>query len=181
MALRTAAFFCFILLLSPFSASAHQPKLVSSDDAEKGIAVHEPSVSKAYYGELKGKPHVYTIRSGVPFAAYVGILVPGAKLSHPVSFELLAGEKVIFRGDGASFEWRRFYEKHGGDWYMTGPEYGAEFRSTHTLPAGDYTVRVYSAGNIGKYSLAVGDVEHFPFVEIVKAAWNVILLKLFFF
>ena len=181
MTARAGVSLCFILLLLPVSASAHQPKLVSSGDAEKGIAVHDPAISKAYYCELKGKPHVYTIRSDAAFAAYVGILVPGAKLSHPVSFELFAGEKVLFRGDGASFQWRPFFEKHGGDWYMAGPEYGEAFRSTHTLPAGVYTIRVYSADNAGKYSLAVGDVERFPFVEIVKAAWNVILLKLFFF
>lgn len=180
MTKRPAVFLCLFLLF-PFSAQAHQPRLVSSDDAEKGIDVSDPVISKAYYCELKGKPHVYTISSREAFAAYAGILVPGAKLSRPVSFDVLSGATVIFRGDGASFEWRPFYEKHGGDWYMSGPEYGAGFRSTHVLPAGVYTVRVYSADNRGKYSLAVGDVEHFPFIEIVKAAWNVILLKLFFF
>lgn len=172
---------CFFLVCIPFAASAHQPKCVSVSDAEAGIAVAAPEISKAYYCELKGKPHVYRFSSEKPFAAYAGILVPGKTLGTPVSFELQHDGKTIFRGDGASFTWKQFYEEHGGDWYMSGPEYGAEFKSTHTLPAGEYTITVFNETNTGKYSLAIGDVESFPFFEIVKAIWNVMLLKLFFF
>ena len=171
----------FILAAVPFAASAHQPKYVSASDAERGIRISDPEISKAYYCELRGKPHIYVFRSSEPFAAYVGVLVPGKTVHAAVSFELAGGGKIIYRGDGSAFGWKPFYEKHGRDWYMSGPEYGAEFKSTHALPAGEYTVTVFNETNTGKYSLAIGDVESFPFLEIVKAVWNVILLKLFFF
>jgi hypothetical protein len=171
----------FLFLFLPWAVYAHQPKIVSSSDAEKGIAVQRPEISKAYYSRLTGSPHLYTINAKTAFPLYAGILLPGRKISYTVSFEILDGKNVIFRGDGASFAWRPFYERHGHDWYMNGPEFGREFKAVTTVPAGVYTIRVFNAGNTGLYSLAIGDTEDFPFLEIVKAAFNIIMLKLFFF
>ena len=171
----------FIMLLLPCAAYAHQPKIVSSADGEKGVAVQRPVVSKAYYSELNGSPHIYTIDAETAFPLYVGILLPGRQLTYTVSFEISDGKTVIFRGDGASFAWTPFYERHGRDWYMNGPEFGRDFKAVRTVPAGVYTIRVFNTANRGKYSLAIGDAEDFPFIEIVKAAVNVIRLKLFFF
>jgi hypothetical protein len=156
--------------------SAHQPRIVSSSNAEEGIKVTQPEISKAYYSELKGKPHYYTINSPKEFL-YAGILTPGKELTQPVSFEIRNETSLIYEGDGANFTWWLFYEEFGKQYYMTGPEYGKNFSSTHNATAGTYTIKVFNINNTGKYSLAIGDVESFPFTEVIKAIINSYRLK----
>jgi len=173
-------FIILILLLSSF-VSAHQPRIACSKDAEKGISVKNPEISKAYYSELNGKPHFYTIDSKNNFPIYAGILVPGKNLTYTVSFEISNESSVIYSGDGSNFTWWLFYEDYGKDHYMAGPEFGSQFKSIQNFSAGIYTIKVFNDNNKGKYSLAIGDVEKFSLVEIMRAVVNTIRLKLFFF
>jgi hypothetical protein len=165
-----------IILLSAL-VSAHQPRIVSSSNAQEGIKVTKPEISKAYYSELKGKPHYYIINSSKEFALYAGILTPGKELTQPVSFEIRNETSLIYEGDGANFTWWIFYEDYGKQYYMAGPEYGKNFSSTHNAGAGVYTIKVFNEGNTGKYSLAIGDVESFPFTEVIKAIISSYRLK----
>jgi hypothetical protein len=61
-----------LLLMIPGISSAHQPRIPEGNE----ITVTDPEVSKAYYTELKGAPHIYTLFSDVPFVLYINILVP---------------------------------------------------------------------------------------------------------
>ena len=61
----------FLLIVST-PVLAHQPRIT-----ERAItSVVDPEVSKAYYAELSGEPHIYTINATGSFNLYVNILVP---------------------------------------------------------------------------------------------------------
>jgi steroid 5-alpha reductase family enzyme len=168
--------FLLIFLLMLTSVIAHQPR-VGTDY----IQVEDVEVSKAYYGELNGIPHVYTINSEKEFSIYINVLIPGDELTHTVSAELIKDNEVIESLDGKNFDWEIWYEEFAGDYYMKGPELGENFKSTSKLSAGDYTIKVFNENNQGKYSLAVGEKEEFPAPEIVNAVVLVPWLKLTFF
>jgi hypothetical protein len=155
--------------------SAHQPRLVSVTPT----VVIDPEISKAYYGELSGSPHIFTIHATTTFALYVNVLVPdidGQKkdisaaiikegdLAHPVAIL-----------DGADFDWKKFDEPFGHDTYWAGPEYRA------VAGAGDYDILVWSSNNDSKYSLAVGEIESFDLAETVNTLAIIPGLKTSFF
>jgi hypothetical protein len=139
---------------------AHQPRLVGN---ETDVIVSLPEISKAYYGQLTGKPVIYHIEATEPFRLYVNILVPDLEnIEKDVSVKILRNETVISLLDGSGTEWTKFYEPFAGDAYYRGPEYVA------MQDAGTYQIHVFSPDNLGKYVLAVGDREAFPFSELVR-------------
>lgn len=153
-------------------ASAHQPRIVESE----AIQVIDPEISKAYYGELSGEPHVYTIESQKEFNLYIGILLPDAKSTKKdVKAEILKEGELIATLGGSSAEWKPFFEPFGQSKYFEGGEYKAR------APAGKYTVRVSSTNNDSKYSLAVGEIESFDREEGVNALAVIPDLKRTFF
>jgi steroid 5-alpha reductase family enzyme len=164
-----------LIILLP-AVLAHQPRI-----GTETIDVLDVEVSKAYYGELNGVPHIYTINSNSEFSIYLNVLIPGNKLTHTISAELINDDKVIEFLDGENFEWEVWYEEFAGDYYMKGPELGEDFKSTSKLPAGKYEVKVFNENNKGKYSLAIGEKEEFPAPEIANAVLLVPWLKLTFF
>ncbi len=155
------------------SAFAHQPRLMlnSESSIDDPYIIKDPEISKAYYAELKGRPDYYIISADKDFSLHVNILVPhinGARNDF----------KVEIQDDGGSFlfslkdidEWTLFFEPFAGDEYLRGPELAKE------LSPGSYYIKVFNGENLGKYSLAVGDIESFPLLEIAKTI--VILPKL---
>ena len=160
----------FLLLISV--VVAHQPRITSSED----IIVKEPEVSKAYYGNLEGNPHVYVINSDENFNLYVNILVPNIE-GIDKDFSVIIKKDGIEVGflDGINYEWIEFYEKFAGDSYWAGPEFDEK------VSLGRYEIIVTSPDNRGKYSLAIGKIESFPFLEIVNAIIILPSLKKDFF
>jgi hypothetical protein len=165
-----------IFILATWSASAHQPRLVSGDQ----VIVDDAEVSKAYYDMLTGTPRIYIIDSQKPFSLYLNLLVP--KSSNPDGrysanvYEINAGKKVeLARLNAGDVQWTEFYEEYGGDYYLKGPE------CKKTLPGGRYEIEVYSADNLGKYVIAIGEKEEFPPIEIVKTFLILPVLKVQFF
>lgn len=155
------------------AASAHQPRLV---DSQVLINVLEPEISKAYYGELAGQTTIYRFNSAQPFNLYLNLLVPKmADVQPNLSATVKADGRQIAKLDGVNLEWQEFYEPFGGDYYRQGPEYTAR------VPAGEYLVEISRPGNSGKYVLAVGQAESFPFSEIMKTLWVMPRLKHEFF
>ena len=69
--------------------------------------VVEPEISKAYYMELTGAPHVYRIDSAAPFRFYAGLLQPrleNCPMHRTFSLELLdAGFRRMDGLDGSAF------------------------------------------------------------------------------
>lgn len=172
----TIAFiFVFSILILPSTTLAHQPRITT----EQVNSVIDPEISKAYYGGLKGSPHIYRISSAVPFNLYLNVLVPDIEgQTKEVSMVVVKNkdEKNIFlQLKGVGFEWKRFFEPFGQDWYWQGPEYKA------LVEAGQYDVYVWDPGNDSKYVFAVGEKEKFNLNETLNAIDMIPELKKSFF
>ena len=82
---------------------AHQPRLIGN---ETEVIVTLPEISKAYYGNLTGKPVTYNIEAREAFRLYVNILVPDIEgIEKDFSVKILKQETVISHLDGKSHEW----------------------------------------------------------------------------
>jgi hypothetical protein len=154
---------------------AHQPRIgFDTGTLENPIEVEEPEISKAYYKELVGNPEYYKINSNQDFLLYLNLLSPdieNAKTDFIV--EVLKDEEIVFILE--SEEWGEFYEPFGGDNYLQGPELEEQVSS------GIYIIKVSNPDNLGKYSLAVGKIESFPPVEIIKTIFALPKIKKDFF
>lgn len=160
------------LVFAP-TAQAHQPRLVGD---EANVIVTLPEVSKAYYGNLAGNPAAYRIEAADDFRLYVNILVPDIEgIEKNVSAKIFKQGKLISLLDGLSHDWKSFYEPFAGDDYYRGPEF------VEVQEPGVYEIHVYSPDNRGKYVLAIGDREAFPFGELVKTYLVLPRLKSEFF
>uniref|UniRef100_A0A7C6A9H4 Uncharacterized protein n=1 Tax=candidate division WOR-3 bacterium TaxID=2052148 RepID=A0A7C6A9H4_UNCW3 len=154
---------------------AHQPRLVLQKDLAFNypLFIQNPEISQAFYGELTGSPHYYQINYEKDFNLYLNILVPDIKGARTdFSVEVSKGKELIL--NGKRFIWEKFFEPFGGDHYLKGPEYKAKVKK------GEYLIKVYNDDNIGKYVLAVGDIESFPPKEMIKAFLALPRLKIFF-
>ncbi len=176
---QAALTICALLLtlsLAPLfggAALAHQPNFVSRATR---VAVLDPEISKAYYGELPGEPAVYEIRSDRAFTLYVNILapdIPGARTDFDV--EIFKDGALFAVVDSTFLVWPRFYEPYGGDHYFQGPAW------RDTVGSGLYEVRVSNPVNRGKYVLAVGDIEEFPPAKALHALVAIPTIKKGFF
>jgi len=135
-----------------------------------------PEVSKAYYGKLDGEPAIYTITSPIPFALYVGVLVPDiTDQKKDVSAVILKDGTEVAILESSGFAWTKFSEPFGHDTYFKGPEYKAK------VEAGSYEIRVWSSNNDSKYSLAIGEIEAFDLKESLNAVTLIPELKKDFF
>lgn len=180
--LSVLALLLVLTAFSPFMAQAHQPRTTGQGQGDghqdDPISVPDPEVSKAYYERLDGEPAFYKIAAEAPFALYVNILVPDipAERDRRFSVEILneSGGRVALL-DGEKSEWTQFYEPFGGDAYFMGPELRMN------VSEGEYTLKVFSADNQGKYVLAVGEKEAFPPSEIFNALVTVPRIKQEFF
>lgn len=150
----TIVAFTFLLLVHPGTASAHQPIYVG---AETAIEIPDPVVSRAYYGELRGSPAVYTVTLPTDTVWYVNILspdVPGARKDFSVRMMSASGTEVVTLS-APEDTWERLSEEFAGDTYWKGPEF------KEVVPAGTYTLTVSSEDNQGAYVLAPGEAEVF--------------------
>jgi len=169
---KIALIWGFLLFFVP-SGWAHQPRLVGT---ETDVVVTLPEISKAYYGRLAGTPVIYHIEADDTFRLYANILVPDIEgIDKDVSVKILKQGSVIAHLDGSRHDWQGFFEPFAGDHYFRGPEY------SERQGPGSYQLQVYSPDNQGKYVLAIGDVESFPFTELVKTYYVLPRLKSEFF
>lgn len=170
--LKILLFFSFIFLFSD-KVAAHQPYLV---EQSQRVDIVDPEISKAYYGEMPGKPVFYYLESDKPFNLYVSILVPkldGIETDYVI--EIFRDKTFLKRLDGKKLVWKEYYEKFGGDYYFMGPEYEIE-----ALP-GKYSLIITSKDNFGKYALTVGKKEVFDGKEILRTLSVMPALKRDFF
>ncbi len=167
-----------LLLVCATGVFAHQPRMVDRNP----VAVEAPEVSKGYYDELPGSPRRYLIESREEFTLYLNLLVPASgeqpgRFSASV-YDINASSALgtlVATLDGSHGQWERFYEPFAGDTYLKGPEF------EKAVPAGNYLVEVTGNENKGKYVLAIGKKEEWPFTEIVNALQLIPVLKRHFF
>jgi hypothetical protein len=162
----------FLLLLSLQFISAHQPRLVY-DKINVYEKINNPEISQAFYGELKGNSDYFIINSESDFELYLNILSPDIKDTRKDFSLKVFSENDNFTVDGG--DWKLFYEEFGGDSYWRGPEF------EKNVSAGDYIIKVTNPENKGRYSLAVGKKESFPFNEALKSIYSIFRLKHDFF
>jgi hypothetical protein len=152
-----------LFVFAPGFVLAHQPRI----NTQTETTVINPEISKAYYGQLTGNPHFYNIKAEVPFNLYVNILVPDIEgQKKDVSAAIVKNrntEVPLAVLDGINFEWKKFWEPYGRNWYLQGPEYKAQ------AEAGEYIIVVWSSNNDSKYSLAIGETENFNATESISA------------
>ena len=153
-----------MLLVLP-ATLAHQPRIVFDKvtSIDEPITIEDPEISKAYYGELRGRPDYYKIVSNESFNLYINILAPdqeGARTDFIV--EVIKDYEVVYVLNGPGHEWQAFFEEFARDNYLKGPEFEGE------VTAGTYYLKISNEHNKGRYSLAVGNIESFPFKEIVS-------------
>ena len=152
-----------ILIFSLALVSAHQPRIVfeTQSTLNNPVIIEQQEISKAYYGNLNGDADYFSIESDKEFLLYLNILSPKLNDSRTdFVVEVLKDGEFVLELEGG--EWEEFYEEFGRDYYLRGPE--AELQ----VEPGKYLIKVSNPNNQGKYSLAVGKIEEFPFIEIVK-------------
>ncbi len=167
---------CFVLLLLiPAIARAHQPRLVTQSET----IVTEPAVSKAYYGQLTGKEHVFHIDSPTSFELYVSILVPDINnQKKDVSVTIVKDgdtRNPVTELKAQDYNWTQMWEEFGQSMYWQGPEYITK------ATAGKYDIRVHSPDNDSRYSLAIGEAEDWNMTEMINALMIIPGLKQNFF
>ena len=163
----------FLILVGfPLKILAHQPRLV---EIEK-INVTEPEISKAYYGNLSGKPHIYTISTSSPIDLYVNILVPFIEGPEKnVTVKIFKGEQPMEVLNPKTNDWKKFFEPFGQSMYWKGPEFKVR------ADAGNYKIHVQSTEKSMRYVLATGEIEAFDGTESLRAILLIPELKKNFF
>ena len=152
---------------------AHLPYMVVDTGA---TLVEKPEVSKAFYGELQGRPAVYDIVSPDSFELYANILVPDEPgMPTDLTVTVTQGPETVAVLDGPAYAWTKFYEPFGGDSYLMGPELRLR------VGPGTYVATVSRPGNEGRYAFAVGELEEFTFREVVRIVGLMPRLKRDFF
>jgi hypothetical protein len=161
-----------ILVSSPLKVLAHQPRLV---EMEK-INVTEPEISKAYYGNLSGKPHIYTISTSSPIDLYVNVLVPFIEGPEKnVIVKIFKGEQLMGILSPKKGDWKEFFEPFGHSMYWKGSEFKVR------ADAGKYKIHVQSTERSIRYVLATGEIEAFDGPESLNAILLIPKLKKDFF
>ena len=166
--------FFVIFLFDITSSFAHQPILNNEEEmsSNKPYVIENPEISKAIYSTLNGTDHFYVISSDKSFNFYAGLTVPKIDECDDFlrfSFAVLDSNfHTIQEFDGQNYQWWEWYEPYGKKWYWVGPEYGKDFKSSNVFDAGTYYIKVYNKDNVGKYELAVGDIEKFTPLVIAK-------------
>jgi hypothetical protein len=158
-------------------AVAHQPRIVAGDSA---TLVEAPEISKAYYGQLTGKPNLFVVDAPGNWELFVEILVPNLiearkDKSFRIEVEDNGKKHLVAQGSGSTVSWTPFYEEFGGDNYFRGPSFRAN------AGPGKYTITVFSPNNTGKYVLVIGERESFTPSEILRTIAVLPKLKSDFF
>ena len=181
--MKTKLLLFLIFLFAITSSFAHQPILNSDGEMspDKPYVIENPEISKAIYSTLEGIEHYYMISSDKPFNFYAGLTVPKIDDCNDFlrfSFAVLDSDfHTIQDFDGQKYQWWEWYEPYGKKWYWVGPEYGEGFKSSNVFDAGSYYIKVYNKDNVGKYVLAVGDIEKFTPLVIAKAIVTVPIIN----
>lgn len=160
--MRLSSIFIFgsVFFLWGTPAYAHVPVLVEQESIQVITQISDPELSQAFYGEMKGYPHTYEIRTGEPFSLYAEILVPDIEESQNIISGIIIKEQKkggrvteVTRLYAKDAPWESQFEFFGGDTYRHGPRYEAE------AEAGVYRIEVHTPENMGKYVLVVGSRE----------------------
>jgi hypothetical protein len=164
------------LYLFPIHVSAHTPRFVDVDQHET-IMISDVDTSQAFYGTLRGSPHLYTFTFSTTTPVTFSLSIPDLEHATPDVGLLLIKRtedrvEEITRVLAKDAVWDRWFEWFGGDSYRRGPEL------EETLAPGIYNLEVSTPLNTSKYVLSVGKVER---LDLSPALYrNLVDVKHFF-
>ena len=163
----------YLILVSwPLEVLAHQPRLVKTEK----INITKPEISKAYYGNLSGKTHIYTISTSSTIDLYLNILVPFIEGPEKnVTVKIFMDEQPLGILRPKKDDWKKYFEPFGQSMYWKGPEFKVR------AEAGKYKIHVQSTENSIRYVLATGEIEAFDGTESLRAILLIPQLKKYFF
>ena len=162
-----------------FSASAHQPEFPEPKNVNDILNVENFNLSRAYYGELVGFPHVFAVDVTERQPLFLEILLPDIEpVEYKPSVIIVRKEKrgvsEVARMLPASGSWVSFREPFGNDKYLRGLSYEEE------LEPGNYLVEVSTATGYGKYVLVVGKEEKFSIWNYFSLVSDIARVKRFY-
>lgn len=167
--------FIFLSGLFFLAGTAYAYQLQTVFEKER-IIIDKPEEFKIFYGALLGQPAVFEIQSERIFDLGANILIPDiSDKQKNISLEVLRDGQNIITLDGEKWEWKNFYDPFAGDNYFKGPEYHAQ------APAGRYEIRIFNAGNTGKYALAIGEKKSFSIKNTLGVVTAIPRIKRDFF
>jgi hypothetical protein len=171
--LRIIILVFFLIFVSwPLAVLAHQPRIVESEK----INVTKPEISKAYYGKLSGKPHIYIISASSSIDLYINILLPfNEGPEKNVLVKIFKDDQSLVSLSPSKEDWKEFFEPFGQSMYWQGPEFKIR------ADAGKYKILVQSREKNIRYVLAIGETESFGGIESLKAILVIPKLKRIFF
>jgi hypothetical protein len=174
--MRKAVFILLLLLILPI-AVAHQPRIVfdRENSRENPIIIQNPEISQVFYGELKGEPDFYLLKSPKDFDLRLGLLAPDISFARTDFLAGITKDGQSLAFDGGEFEWQPYFEPFGRDRYLEGPIFNAP------VTQGEYYILITNKENQGKYALAVGFKESFSPKEAVNTVLSMPKLKTEFF
>lgn len=158
----------------------HQPRFIMDRHPTRSnpVIVQQPTISKAFYGELKDTAAYFKVQLEDSLNIYLNLLVPDIDSFRDYRFSadlLDSAWNPVYNLDSGQVAWKPFYEKYGKGHYLMGPE------TRVPLKAGTYYIRVFNAAGAGRYALATGEKESFPLLEIWRAIRVMPKLKKKFF
>ena len=136
------------------------PQAVEQESLRDITIVEEPETEQAFYGELTGFPHTYSITATEPFMLSVRIFMPDIETSKNNVSGIIIREiegsgrveevtRLLARDAG----WEPAFEAKSGDSFRIGPSFAGE------VSPGTYRIEVNTPENLAKYVLIVGEEE----------------------
>ena len=170
----------FLLVLVPFFAVAHIPQMVAPESPRTLLQIDDPTISKAYYGNLVGFPHTYQLVSNEPFLLDIEILVPDIERAENIVSGIVVqqldrgGVTEVVRLPASDASWESFNEPYGNDDYRQGGSFETE------LEAGSYLIEMSTPRNIGPYIFVIGELEDFSELGYFETVRRIAEVKAFF-
>ncbi len=160
------------------SLFAYVARIVPAGEASVSITSLEQS--QYFFDTLAGSPRPYLFELSQPAELKAFLMVPAASNQNGrYSFRLfLVGateERQILAADAAAAEWQETYDALMREYFLKGPEVNQQ------LEPGKYRLEVYSAENVGKYVLALGDKDAYTLNSLLPFYWQIPQLKMRFF
>ncbi len=180
ISMRTG-FFTLFFFLCALPVYAHTPYFVEQKSLHDVTAIENPEYSRAFYGMLAGFPHTYEIRTPEPFHLYVQVLVPDTETTENIINGIIIKEtgkggrvEEVARLTAKDASWESWHEPFGNDTYRIGGTFERD------VAPGVYRIEVSTPDNLGKYVLAVGNLEGKDGIGYFETIGRLIEVKAFF-
>jgi hypothetical protein len=165
---------------------ANCPRIVS----DLPVTIDDPFHAQAFYGELHGRPHSFSVSSDSTFHLYLRIMEPDIDWAlNDFMFSVcrrIQDTCIKIYASLPHSSWDLYVDDYFNNRYLLGPEFRQYSKQKkmllkigQKLPAGDYSIIVSNPKNNGKYVLVVGREERWPRNEVLNTMALYIPMKLF--